>query len=324
VARARLLWCHSHGANRLPPRRADGSLAELSVAAVVKARVGRPVLLNLRLPRDRRADEAGRCVACGAYTTFAFNSWTIPNELHEFWADPNVSRAYARRESMFCRFCCSNLRVRRIAEVLVALYGSPECASFAELIEDPAFRALDVAEVNTIGSLGSLHALLRRLPRLTFSEYRGPHRLGESVDGIRNEDMCRLTYADATFDLVLSSDTLEHVHDFRAALAETRRVLRPGGRHIFTVPVVWTRSTTEARAQKGEDGEIVHLMPALYHGRGSGAYRLIPVGSDLLTFTEFGRDILDYIREAGFEPEVYTGSDDGTGAKTVFAGRVRG
>ncbi|MGH3556280.1 MAG: class I SAM-dependent methyltransferase [Mycobacterium sp.] len=294
------------------------------MAAAVKARVGRPVLLKLRPLRDRRADEAGRCAACGADTTFAFNSWTIPDDLHAFWADPNVSHAFVRRESMFCRFCCCSLRVRRIAEVLVALYGPPGCGSFAELIEEPAFRALDVAEVNTIGSLGSLHALLRRLPRLAFSDYRGPQRLGEVVDGIRNEDICRLTYPDAAFDLVLSSDTLEHVHDFRAALAETWRVLRPGGRHVFTVPAVWTRATTEARAQMGDDGEIVHLMPPLYHGRGSGAYRFIPVGADLLAFTEFGRDIVDYVREAGFEPEIYAGSDDGTGAETVFAGHVRG
>ena len=138
------------------------------------------MLLNLRPPRDRRADEAGRCVACGADTIFAFNSWTIPDGLHAFWADPNVSRAYTRRESMFCRSCCSNLRVRRIAEVLVALYGPPGCGSFAELIEDPALRVLDVAEINTIGSLGSLHTLLQRLPRLMFSDYRGPQRLARS------------------------------------------------------------------------------------------------------------------------------------------------
>lgn len=294
----------------------------MSAVAAVKARVGRPVLLNLRPLRDRRADEAGNCVVCGADTTFAFNSWTTPDELHAFWADENVSRAYNRRESMFCRSCCSNLRVRRIAEVLVGLYGSPGCASFAELIRDPAFRELDVAEINTIGSLGSLHALLRRLPRLMFSDYRGPERLGEVVDGVRNEDMCRLTYSDASLDLVLSSDTLEHVPDFRTALAQTRRVLRPGGRHVFTIPVLWTRAATETRARIGADGELVHLMPALYHGRGSGAYRFIPVGVDMLTFTEFGRDIVDYVREAGFEPEVYAGSDDGTGAEIVFAGRV--
>lgn len=294
----------------------------MSVTTALKARIGRPVLLNLRPLRDRRADEEGRCTACGAETVFAFNSWTIPDQMHAAWDDPKVSRANLRRESMFCRSCCSSLRVRRIAEVLIALYGPAGCESFAELTKDPAFRALDVAEVNTIGSLGALHALLAQLPRLAFSEYRGPNRLGEIIEGSRNEDICRLTYPDNAFDLVLSSDTLEHVHDFAAALAETRRVLRPGGRHIFTVPVLWTRARTETRARIAEDGRIVHLMPALYHGRGRGAYRFIPVGVDMLAFTEFGRDIVDYVRDAGFEPEVYRGADDGTGADIVFAGRV--
>lgn len=294
----------------------------MSLLAAVKARVGRPVLLNVRPPRDRHGDEPGRCFACGADTTFTFNSWTIGEDLRASWADPSVSHAYTRRESMFCRSCCGSLRVRRIAEVLVSLYGAAECTSLAELVKDPTFRGLDIAEINTIGSVGSMHALLKELPRLAFSDYQGSERLGQMVNGARNEDICQLTYGDKSFDIVLSSDTLEHVPDFRAALAETRRVLRRGGRHIFTVPAIWTRSATEARARLGEDGEIIHLMPALYHGKGSGVYRFIPVGVDLLTFTEFGRDIVSYLGEAGFEPEVYAGTDDITGAETVFAGRV--
>ena len=170
----------------------------MSLVAAVKAWAGRPVLLNLRPLRDRRADEAGRCVVCGADTTFAFNSWTTPDELHAFWADANVSRAYSRRESMFCRSCCSNLRVRRIAEVLVALYGPPACGSFAELIEYPAFRDLDVAEINTIGSLGSLHAMLQRLPRLMFSEYQGPQRLGEVIGALAADRGAALRMAQAS------------------------------------------------------------------------------------------------------------------------------
>ena len=38
----------------------------MRAAAAVKARVGRPVLLNLRPLRDRRRDERGRCGVCGA------------------------------------------------------------------------------------------------------------------------------------------------------------------------------------------------------------------------------------------------------------------
>ena len=59
---------------------------------------------------------------------------------------------------------------------------------------------------------------------------------GSIVDGFRSEDLTRLTYSDASFDLVLTSETLEHVPDLEAALREIRRVLVPGGRHIFTIP----------------------------------------------------------------------------------------
>ena len=46
----------------------------------------------------------------------------------------------------------------------------------------------------------------------------------------------RLPFADATFDLVLACDVLEHLDDDLAAVQEVRRVLRPGGRLLLTVP----------------------------------------------------------------------------------------
>lgn len=46
----------------------------------------------------------------------------------------------------------------------------------------------------------------------------------------------RLPFGDASFDTVLSNQVGEHVPDPRAFFAELVRVLRPGGRIIFTVP----------------------------------------------------------------------------------------
>ncbi|MDF1563006.1 MAG: class I SAM-dependent methyltransferase [Deltaproteobacteria bacterium] len=49
-------------------------------------------------------------------------------------------------------------------------------------------------------------------------------------------DVCALPFADATFDVVTAFDLLEHVEDDHVALAEIRRVLRPGGALLLTVP----------------------------------------------------------------------------------------
>ena len=43
-----------------------------------------------------------------------------------------------------------------------------------------------------------------------------------------------LPYADATFDVVICWDVLEHVRSLRGVLAEIRRVLRPGGAALVT------------------------------------------------------------------------------------------
>jgi SAM-dependent methyltransferase len=45
-----------------------------------------------------------------------------------------------------------------------------------------------------------------------------------------------LPFEDATFDLVVSIDTLEHLSDDQSFVNELRRTLRPGGQALITVP----------------------------------------------------------------------------------------
>jgi SAM-dependent methyltransferase len=49
-------------------------------------------------------------------------------------------------------------------------------------------------------------------------------------------DLQRLPFRDGAFDVVKATEVLEHVADAPAALAECRRVLRPGGKAVITVP----------------------------------------------------------------------------------------
>jgi len=48
-----------------------------------------------------------------------------------------------------------------------------------------------------------------------------------------------LPFADDTFDAVICSEVLEHLHDYEDAIAEIRRVLKPGGTFAATVPHAW-------------------------------------------------------------------------------------
>lgn len=52
-------------------------------------------------------------------------------------------------------------------------------------------------------------------------------------------DGARFPFPDASFDGILCNQVLEHVFEPQAFLAECRRVLRPGGRMLLSVPFVW-------------------------------------------------------------------------------------
>jgi ubiquinone/menaquinone biosynthesis C-methylase UbiE len=64
--------------------------------------------------------------------------------------------------------------------------------------------------------------------------YRGSElgRLGAMLQG----DTFHLPFRDATFDKVICSEVMEHVHDYTGAARELARVLRPGGLAAVTIP----------------------------------------------------------------------------------------
>jgi ubiquinone/menaquinone biosynthesis C-methylase UbiE len=55
-------------------------------------------------------------------------------------------------------------------------------------------------------------------------------------------DVVVLPFADASFDRIICSEVLEHIHEDTRALAEFVRVLKPGGRIAATVPTFFTEA----------------------------------------------------------------------------------
>lgn len=66
-----------------------------------------------------------------------------------------------------------------------------------------------------------------------------PRDHDDAVTAFLVGDAYRLPFPDAAFDAVICSEVLEHLHQYQNALAEIRRVLKPGGAFVPTVPRAW-------------------------------------------------------------------------------------
>lgn len=237
-----------------------------------------------------------RCAVCGRFGPMLRRLWVIAPELRRRWGlSDRQAVALAAKETDCCCFCGAQRRSRRMAEVLSRVIPTGD-RSIRRWVDSPVARALRVAEINEVTGL---HAELSRLPRHAYSEYLAGVEPGRMRDGVRCEDLTRLTYADDSFDLIIHAETLEHVHDPGRALGELRRVLTPGGLMVFTVPILPGVDRTYRRARVGTDGGIEPIAgPLIFHPGGDWGY---PV------FTEFGADFEEIVRGAGFEVETCFG-----------------
>jgi SAM-dependent methyltransferase len=216
------------------------------------------------------------------------NEW----ELSTQWVD-----WFNLREGKYCVNCRCCARTHQLSVGILQEVNLMVAEEFTNL--DSAFKnykvqALHIAEIN---SLGNIHPFLAQSPNLRYSEFL-------SADlAIRSENLESLSYNDDFFDLVLTSETLEHVPDIDKAFSEIHRVLKPGGKHIFTTPVVWDRPNTRIRAFM-EDGKVMNVFPPSYHGSKTKNQ------SDYLVFYEFGQDLVARCEKAKFHVELLSDKEN--------------
>lgn len=226
---------------------------ETTAQQSIRGRLGRLVrerrLSLKRIPRDANF---GRCPVCEGWTLFVAidRSW---------W-----------RDHYFCLRCASIPRFRALIYVLDTHL--------------PDWRSLQIHESSPGG------ASSRKLAR-ECSRYRGTHFYpdvapGEMHNGFRCENLECQTFADESFDLVVTQDVFEHLFHPRKAFAEVARTLRPGGCHVFTVPWHPGRDTVVRAVE--EDSRIKHLRHPHYHGN--------PIDRNgSLVVTEWGRELCGVI-----------------------------
>ena len=204
------------------------------------------------------------CSVCGG-SEFTLRPILWQGLVDEWQLSPS-ERAYVDlQQGKYCDGCGANLRSIALSNALLtARQGTGTLSSF---VATPQAAEIKLLELNEAGTLSTI---LRRLPGHVFGAYP-------------EVDMHALPYPSESFDLVVHSDTLEHVPNPLHALGECRRVLSPGGALCFTVPVIIGRMS---RSRVG--------LPKSYHGDPTTA------ADDFVVQTEFGADAWTYPMRAGF------------------------
>jgi len=179
------------------------------------------------------------------------------------------------RDHFLCSNCNSIPRERALMHVIQTYFPDYEKRAIHE--SSPGNRGVSPKLKNHCPQYSSSH-FYQDLP---LAEYH-------PIQGHRCEDLENLTFEDASFDLFISQDVLEHIFDPGKAFQEIARVLKPGGAHVFTVPLVNKANTSECWASRGVDGKIINHHEPEYHGNP------IDDKGSLVTM-HWGYDLAEYI-----------------------------
>ena len=214
----------------------------------------------------------GRCSICGEDVRF------------------EIEEGFSLREAA-CPACGSSMRSRDLAKAIVETFCPDSAAPLAE-----SLGCLENLSIYESQACGAIHRCLRGLPHYVCSEYLDGILPGSTDErDMRCEDMEKLTFEDNSFDLVITQDVFEHVKNPYKGFMEARRVLKPGGVHVFTIPFHEGRDTVRRAAS--EDGEDIFHLPPVYHGD-----PLREAGS--LVYTDFGEDITHRLKSLDFPTRI--------------------
>ncbi len=231
-------------------------------------------------------EKFGLCDACGGFGPYRFSEIINTTLARQWRLDKKQKEAMSARESMFCSFCESSYRLRLLSRAIKIVLNLDTSKGLQQYIKSKELDRLKIAEIN---SCGVLHEILKEVKGLSYSEFESKNKK------VPHQDIQDLTYDDNVFDLIFTSDTLEHVPDPQKALDETYRVLKPGGAHIMTLPIIISRKSIR-RTYSSKTDKKIYDKDQSFHGSGE---------PDYLVWNEFGYDFIDLVKQSGFSANYY-------------------
>lgn len=205
-----------------------------------------------------------RCSICGG-TDFHEVRVLWPELVADWQLTDEEVRYIDRQQGLLCDGCHGNMRVNALGNAVRHAIGTR--LDLRSAVASGGFDEWRILDLNGADGISTTLATLPHYFRADFPAF----------------DMHNLPFADASFDLVIHSDTLEHVDRPIRALEECRRVLKTGHRLCFTVPVIVGRMT------RGREG-----LKRSFHGDAATGR------DDYLVHTEYGADVWTQALRAGF------------------------
>ena len=204
------------------------------------------------------------CSIC-ACDEFGYSDVLWPKLIQQWQLDEKETEYINRQQGFYCESCRNCLRVMALAEIIVSSQGAE--VSLAEFCVTASAKAMKLLDINGAGNLDTYLSLMPGYKHISYPEY----------------DVQCLPFESGVFDMVIHSDTLEHVPDPTCALKECYRVLRPKGKCIFTIPIIVNRMSLSRKELNNS-----------HHGNAD------TIDEGYLVRTEFGADFWKYVLRAGF------------------------
>lgn len=229
----------------------------------------------------------GICNVCGCNSSFIYSD----------------TESY--RESLFCIHCKTISRYRSIARGILRAISELTSVEATSISRLPVTNSNSLRIYDTQRSFFGLRStypipdLLSKCKWITVetSSYNSAKPLGAKLGADQsNQNIEKLTFPNSSFDIVITSDVMEHVRLDDEAHHEIRRILKPGGFYIFTVPCNRDASETETRVRVEDpldSSKDQFLAEKEFHGDTRGG--------ESLTYRVYGKDLDQKLNDLGFD-----------------------
>jgi len=207
------------------------------------------------------------------------------------------------RETLQCVHCGATMRQRTLAAALLQVASARMGRTLADI---PAAAQAGFAGLRTLDTdaFSPMSRQLRSTQNYLVSSFRPELEFGAQIEAnhfnINLENASSLP--DGSFDVVVTSDVMEHVRDIDAAHREIARILKPGGSYVFTVPYD-ERCETHCVLVDTSGPSDRFLVPPHFHGD--------PLTGGILAYRIFGRGIFGDLERLGLQPRFMRVCDPG-------------